>query len=299
MPIWPWRRQPGTKAPQPTIREPRSTYGTEQNAPTTDANTDSALQDARETPQRDQHHAAMYAYFGTHTFAPIQQPTHILDVGCGTGAWVEAMHSAFPTAEITGMDISAPGADNGQDQLAGYTFVTGNILEPFPFPEASFDYVHMRFLFTVIPVQMWPVVVEELVRVTKRGGWIELVEAYLPRDGGPALAQLEAWANQLFALSDIDASYAHQIAYFLHEAGATHIDLREEALPVGDTGGNQGQLMVKVLIMAYRQALTAMGQTLLLQQARIEETLQAAELEIASGRYSVIIPIYIACGQKV
>ncbi len=296
MPLFSWRRKPGPKSTQPSIKESGPLYLTERDIATTGTSQSSPSADAR---SRDQQHAAMHAYFGTHMFAPIQQPTHILDAGCGTGAWAEEMHALFPTAEITGMDIATPIAATDQGQPAGYTFVQGNILDPLPFQAASFDYVHMRFLFSVVPVQRWPVVVGELVRVTKPGGWIELVEAYLPRDGGPALARLEAWANQVFALHDIDASYAHHISHFLREAGATNIELREEDLPIGASGGNERQMLANMLIEAYRQGITAMRQALLLEQAQIEETLRAAELEIASDRYSVITPIYIACGQRV
>ncbi len=299
MPLFPWRRKPGPLSSHPIIKESRPLYETKRDITTSGISHSSPPSDIADARSQDQQHVAMRAFFGTHMFAPIQQPAHILDAGCGTGAWAEEMHALFPSAQITGMDISMPMGVIDQSQPAGYTFVHGNILDPLPFQEASFDYVHMRFLFSVVPVQLWPLVVGELVRVTSPGGWIELVEAYLPHDGGPALAQLEAWANQVFALRDVDASYAHHIAHFLREAGATNIELREEDLPIGPSGGNEGQMLAKMVIIAYRQGITAMRQALLLEEAQIEATLRAAELEIASDRYSVITPIYIACGQRV
>ena len=54
---------------------------------------------------------------------------------------------------------------------------------PLPFATATFDYVRMAFVFDKIRAQEWEYVVRELVRVTKKGGWIELAELEWPARG--------------------------------------------------------------------------------------------------------------------
>jgi ubiquinone/menaquinone biosynthesis C-methylase UbiE len=48
-----------------------------------------------------------------------------------------------------------------------YQFVLGNLLEGLPFPDNSFDYVHMRALVTAIPHNRWQGVIDDLARVTR------------------------------------------------------------------------------------------------------------------------------------
>ena len=93
------------------------------------------------------------------------------------------MAANFPSATVTCIDIKNPASDE-QDaassasgtHLASYQFIQGNILDGLPFPDASFDFVHQRLLFFAIPTDRWQFLLNELTRVTRPGGWIEVVE---------------------------------------------------------------------------------------------------------------------------
>jgi SAM-dependent methyltransferase len=54
--------------------------------------------------------------------------------------------------------------------------VRANVLEGLPFPSGQFCYTHQGLLVAAIPARAWPTVVQELVHVTRPGGWIELLE---------------------------------------------------------------------------------------------------------------------------
>ncbi|CAG8803420.1 1407_t:CDS:2, partial [Gigaspora margarita] len=57
------------------------------------------------------------------------------------------------------------------------TFRTANILEGLPFPDNHFDFVYMRFLLTAFTEDDWQnKVIQELCRVLKPGGYIEIME---------------------------------------------------------------------------------------------------------------------------
>jgi len=64
------------------------------------------------------------------------------DVGCGGGVALEAFASAFPSAQLVGVDPSAPAVELARRRLGGYANVVvyGGALEDIP-PQGSFDLI--------------------------------------------------------------------------------------------------------------------------------------------------------------
>ena len=254
--------------------------------------------DMQETNRLDLQHVAMRMHFGTDIFAPVQQPHDILDAASGTGRWAREVAAQFPEAHVVGMDITEPLAVSGQDQPPNYTFQRINVLEPLPFPDASFDYTHMRFMFSAMPKTKWVEVARELVRVTRPGGWIEMIEGSTIYNAGPAIDQMHAWANQFFKLRDIEPELAFQIGTFLQEAGATGVVTRHEHMAVGPAGGRVGQMLAMDMSTIYHEAMPALIMGLKLDQRLVETTIRQVDDEIFSGRLPCIVKITIAFGQR-
>jgi len=257
-----------------------------------------APNDIQETDRLNLQHMALREQFGTNCFAPVQHPTRILDAASGTGRWAKEVAQQFLNAQVTGIDASVPLEIQEQGPASDYTFRQANVLEPLPFPDESFDYTHMRLMTGAMPAQKWPEVVRELVRVTTKGGWVELVEAYLPIDGGPALKQLEGWGQQLVTGRGIDMTLGSHVGEFLRAAGAVDITERNEFLPVGPYGGRVGQLIGMDLMTGFRAASPVLAQGLGLNEEAVKETLQRIDAEIYGGQHQVRMPIYIAFGQR-
>ncbi|CAG8469280.1 7972_t:CDS:2 [Paraglomus occultum] len=98
----------------------------------------------------------------------------VLDVGCGTGAWLLDMAETYSKSKFYGVDLLHA---FGSQIPTNVTFVRGDILAGLPFPDNSFDFVTQRFLSMRFSDDEWKTkVINELVRVTKPGGWIELME---------------------------------------------------------------------------------------------------------------------------
>lgn len=94
------------------------------------------------------------------------------------------MANEFPKSHFTGMDITPVFPRESKPDNAD--FMEANILDGLPFEDNVFDYVHMRFLITSFSANDWKIAINEIVRVTKSGGIIELVEEELePRKDGP------------------------------------------------------------------------------------------------------------------
>jgi ubiquinone/menaquinone biosynthesis C-methylase UbiE len=107
--------------------------------------------------------------------APLAKSTRlILDVGTGTGIWPGEMARLFPQAEVIGVDMDT--ALFRSDVPGNCYLRAGNVVTGLPFPDQLFGYTHQRLLTAAVTAANWPGVVRELVRVTRAGGWVELVE---------------------------------------------------------------------------------------------------------------------------
>ena len=196
-----------------------------------------------EVNRLDLQHFALREALGRNFLAPVEAPGRVLDVGTGTGQWGFEVCHRFPDALVVGFDL-VPGKP---DHPPGYRHVRGNLLQGLPFQDDVFDFVHQRFLTWGVPVAAWPGVVVELVRVTRPGGWIELVEITArPQRTGPATQALFDLIHRHLAgplgLDTTDVVF-HSLDEYLRRAGLEEIVRREIALPLGEWGGQVGSLL--------------------------------------------------------
>jgi SAM-dependent methyltransferase len=189
-----------------------------------------------------QHYALRGALDGNY-LAPLGRPAAILDVGSGTGQWGYDLCAEFPEAAVVGLDL-VPGKAGARP--ANYRFVRANALQSLPFAGGSFDFVHQRLMVTALPLPMWPAEVADLLRVTRPGGWVELVEGgdqIEPK--GPATGRMFELASQLAASYGLDTSRSvcDLLDTYLRDAGAAAVERQDVAVPIGEWGGRVGSLM--------------------------------------------------------
>ncbi|CAG8638615.1 1426_t:CDS:2 [Cetraspora pellucida] len=152
-------------------------------------------------------------------FAPVnhllnQEGTMVLDVGTGPGTWLLEMATNYPKSKFIGIDISPVQPNTIKPKNA--EFIEGNVLKHLPFPDDTFNYVFQRFLNVGIPEKSWPSVINELVRVLKPGGYIELLEVeVLFNKMGPATARLMDGILIIFGENGLDQMTCHKLQGFL------------------------------------------------------------------------------------
>lgn len=189
-----------------------------------------------------QHYLLRQAMSGNYR-APIKRPKNILDVGCGTGRWAQEMAQEFPDTNLIGLDIFDPPTTepNGSTKPSNYQFVMADALKGLPFSPYQFDFVHQRSLSCVIPSTSWHQVVNELVRVTRPGGIVELVEPdSIFQNAGPMCTQLQNWIIAACKKCGIDPTEGTQIETYSRVAGLINVKAETIALPVGQWGGRLG-----------------------------------------------------------
>ncbi|RUS25224.1 S-adenosyl-L-methionine-dependent methyltransferase [Jimgerdemannia flammicorona] len=104
----------------------------------------------------------------------LERGIRVLDVGCGPGKWTLEMAQDYPASQFTGTDKAPVFPRN--PPLPNCRYIQADTLKGLPFADNTFDYVFQRFLFLAFTQSDWAVVMYELIRVTKPGGWIELFE---------------------------------------------------------------------------------------------------------------------------
>jgi SAM-dependent methyltransferase len=203
-----------------------------------------------EVDRLDVQHYAMRDALGANYLAPLAHPALILDVGCGTGQWAFELCSQFPDAMVAGLDLEP----SKPKQPANYRFVRGNVLSGLPFGDDRFDFVHQRLLQSGVPLASWSGVVNELVRVTRPGGWIELVEIENQvKSGGPATTRLLELLLELAGSRGLDRSGVlfRQLDQYLRDGGLVEVHRRDVDVPLGEWGGRIGSLMASDLRALY------------------------------------------------
>ena len=96
----------------------------------------------------------------------------IVCISCGAGSWLFDMASEFHDPSFIGIDISAVIPQGIKPQ--NIEFVQGNILDGLPFEDNTFDFIHQRLLIVGIPSDKWQGLIDEVVRVLKPGGYMEV-----------------------------------------------------------------------------------------------------------------------------
>lgn len=249
-----------------------------------------------------QHYMLRFALRGLYA-APLQQPASILDVGTGTGRWAMDIAQLFPRANVCGVDVNPPPADEqaltGVDvRPANYTFVPGNVLEGLPFNDGQFDFAHMRLLFTAIPGDRWPLAIRELARVTRPGGWVESVETTGLHNGGPHVDQMMSWIAQMSARRHVDLMNGSRVAEFAEMAGLRNVAASVVNVPTGVWGNRLGNMVATDFIgvcKGYAGLLVNAGLT---SQEQFDQTLNGMRADLDARRGRCYTPFYVVIGQK-
>ena len=113
-----------------------------------------------------------------------QREVRGLDVGCGTGRLLAALHHAWPGLRLTGIDLSAPYLDEAR-RLIGRTArvkLSEGAAEALPFEDASLDLVVSSFLLHELPKEVRSTAIAEMARVVTPDGLIVIVDSIQKSD---------------------------------------------------------------------------------------------------------------------
>ncbi|CAO3647685.1 unnamed protein product [Cunninghamella blakesleeana] len=125
---------------------------------------------------------------------------------------------------------------------------------PLPFEDNTFDYIFIRSMLNVIPEQQWEGIQKEIIRIMKKGGYLECIEHYPDLfDTGPAMSKITQFINTSASLklnynngnnppslTPIYNPWPNRLAIERHLIG---IKIHHTHTPIGNHGGALGALM--------------------------------------------------------
>ena len=113
-----------------------------------------------------------------------QRRLRLLDVGCGTGRFLDFVKQSWPRLPALGLDMSEPYILEARAHLARWCWmklVVGKG-EGMPLPDASEDAVTSIFVFHELPPEIRRAAMGEFARVLKRGGRLVIVDSLQLKD---------------------------------------------------------------------------------------------------------------------
>jgi ubiquinone/menaquinone biosynthesis C-methylase UbiE len=147
-------------------------------------------------------HTVIVRHFGWHIHPRIniKPDAEILEVATGTGIWPVEVAKMLPGVKIQATDINNTYFPNPENTPPNVTFSVQSVLELPQEWSNKFDLIHQRLLICGLSTENWRTALRELYRVTKPGGWIQLIEidaqAMRPRTG-PGGKKLLEWLQDL------------------------------------------------------------------------------------------------------
>jgi ubiquinone/menaquinone biosynthesis C-methylase UbiE len=108
-----------------------------------------------------------------------QRRLRVLDVGCGTGRFLDFVKQAWPRLPVVGLDLSEAYVAEAKRHLKRWCWL--NLLvangESIPMPDQSQDAVTSIFMFHELPPKVRRIVFGEFARVLKPGGRLVVVDS--------------------------------------------------------------------------------------------------------------------------
>jgi ubiquinone/menaquinone biosynthesis C-methylase UbiE len=108
-----------------------------------------------------------------------QRRLRLLDIGCGTGRFLDVLKQVWPRLPALGLDMSEAYIGHAKRHLKRWSWINllvGNA-ESIPVPDDSQDAVTSIFMFHELPPKVRRIVFGECARVLKPGGRLVLVDS--------------------------------------------------------------------------------------------------------------------------
>ncbi|KXN86225.1 Demethylmenaquinone methyltransferase [Leucoagaricus sp. SymC.cos] len=184
--------------------------------------------------------------------------TAILESGTGTGIWLmELSKTVTDGAELIGIDIVSKLFPARETLPPNVTFQTMSILDLPTEWTNRFTLVNQRFLIAGLRYSEWVTAINNMCRVLKPGGWLQLLEPTGLMDAGPTgniFHLLLERIRQLQGINGVFPNCGDVLKRLAEEAGFEEVTVTYYEAPVGKWGGDVGIQQRDILV----QVLTAM-----------------------------------------
>lgn len=203
---------------------------------------------------------------GEHTTVPLDDPTHILDVGTGTGDWAIKLAELYPDCEVVGTDIAAIAETQSVPMNVFFEIEDAEDWDRLP---DHYDLIHFRSMEGAF--RDWKLIYDNVFYSLKPGGYIELQDFDTTvgldqftggfSEGSPIHNLFNDLAKAA-ARSGRPRGNAHMNANLFMEAGFVDVKVTEYMIPFSTAEQSAG----KIWLISCLDALEALCLRLLTEQ---------------------------------
>ncbi|CAO3658223.1 unnamed protein product [Rhizopus stolonifer] len=156
----------------------------------------------------------------------------IIDSGTGNGIWALEIAAEYSQSKVIALDLRSPEQQGKPDNL---TFTEADITQPWPIESNSIDFVFQRSMGHVISEQHWNQLLNEIYRVLKPEGRVELIESDLwHHNPGPMQKAFHEFLETQYSDNGIDFKITEKIPKEIEAVGFQQIEHRSLDIPIGE-----------------------------------------------------------------
>ncbi|CAJ0763855.1 5612_t:CDS:2 [Entrophospora sp. SA101] len=206
------------------------------------------------------------------------------------------MASNYPNSEFIGIDM-APMFPNSSPSNVEFSVI--DINKGLPYEDSTFDFVHLRFLVQYLTENEWQdKVIKELLRVTKKDCWIEIMELDLIfNNAGIQTNKLQDATISYFNSQNINSVISHQLSTFLNSTSAFNvINYEERYTPLGKWGGRLGSFSLVYFYLAYQNMKKVLPQHMKISDIEYDHLVEGFHSECEQNK--IHIKTFRYWGQK-
>lgn len=222
------------------------------------------------------------------------------------------MAHLYPNSEFVGIDMADVFVTEDIPSNAKFQILNAGTGLNY-FEDESFDFVFQRFLVMGFPTDQYIRSVEEMKRILKPGGSIEILELVNEyKNAGPAFKNINLWSkcllcfmqivgfnsyifalvNEALVARNMDSFVADKISTFLADAGYQDIKDINYDVPIGAWGDYPGKLFLaiqRLALPAVKVMTTELASvTSEVYDANMEEAFKEVDVFNVSTRFRLI-----------
>jgi ubiquinone/menaquinone biosynthesis C-methylase UbiE len=195
---------------------------------------------------------------------PLDREYSVLDIGCGAGEWAFGVIQQYPLARVHGIDTSDALVGKAvrrvhREGLERVSFQLFDAAQPLTFFDETFDIVHVQSLASFIMTAMRDRIIDEMLRVLKVGGWLNIIDFEQGSTSSPAynrlsimgLAGVGSLGGTLIPSSS-NYGVAARLYGFLVEAGLIDVSYTVHAVDYGVNSHPQTRQFLNDLVVGMR-----------------------------------------------